>query len=588
MSEKEASAVDRVEQDMAREILHVLGNAVSAARLFPSDHQTVGHFITDLHQRLTGYLDKYGKLELGIDEQAFTLDGKTISHDPNPARSLPFFFFKDGMRGLRFYRGLQKPELEGLLESIRAVSQLPPEEGDIVNALWEKDLPNIRFFAPDDFLETKIGVGRHPFRFEVDVDSLNQGRVELTPEDLEEVWNNTLALGRAKENDKTAADPTLPEDISTTISESDQRETMEIEALLTANRRLSQEEEYLNLMIEIIYLEDRPEQFPAIADVLEQYHQEAMQNRDFARAAKLLRALSEIKDVYAKKNKPKSDLMDSVIALLSRKSNLVELRDSLDLSSISDSKGLFDYLRYFGPRSAGLVADVYERATSQNWRRRALDILKEIGKADLQKLIDLVQESRPALSQEIIGLLCENEDKRIVTFLANIVSYKNTSVKLAAIRALGRIQDEAADKVLLGFLGDPNEQVRASALDNMKKTVDKQVLSRVMEAITAKSFAKKSDREKKALFDFLGRSDSEEACAFLREILRKVPFLPNPKHTELCLYSIAALERMRLAASKGVLKEGAKRRNLKIRNACLKALQAKAEVSITYTGRTGQ
>jgi hypothetical protein len=42
---------------------------------------------------------------------------------------------------------------------------------------------------------------------------------------------------------------------------------------------------------------------------------------------------------------------------------------------------------------------------------------------------------------------------------------------------------------------------------------------------------------------------------------------------------------MRLAASNGVLKEGGKRRNLKIRNACLKALQAKAEVSITYTGR---
>lgn len=181
--------------------------------------------------------------------------------------------------------------------------------------------------------------------------------------------------------------------------------------------------------------------------------------------------------------------------------------------------------------------------------------------------------------------MSESEDKRIVTFLANIVSYKNISVKLAAIRALGRTQDEAANKVLLGFLADSNEEVRASALDNMKKTADKQVLSHVMEDIAGKSFAKKTDREKKALFYFLGRSDNEEACTFLRKILIKVPFLPNPKHTELCLYSIAALEQMRLAASNGVLKEGGKRRNLKIRNACLKALQAKAEVSITYTGR---
>jgi predicted DNA-binding protein YlxM (UPF0122 family) len=588
MSEKEASAVDRVQQDRAREILLVLGTAVSAARLFPSEHPTVGNFISDLHQRLTEYLGKYGKLELGIEEQAFTLDGKMVFHDPNPARSLPFFFFKDGMKGLGFYRGLQKAELEGFLEAVRVVSRLPPEEGDIVNALWEKDFPNIRYFAPDDFLETKIGLGRPPLRPEVDVDRLNRGRVELTPEDLEEIRKGTLALNRSKENERGMADPALPEDIGRTLTGADDRETVEIEALLSANRQLSHKDEYLSLILEIIYLEDRPEQFPAIADVLEQYHQQAIHEGDFRRASKMLRALNEIKEVYANKNKLKSDLMDSVIALLSRKSNLVELRDSIDLGSISDSQGLFEYLRFFGPRSAALVADVYERATSQDWRRRALDILKEIGKADLYELIGLVQESRPALSQEIIGLLSESEDKRIVTFLANIVSYKNTSVKLAAIRALGRIQNQAANKVLLGFLTDPNEEVRVYALDNMKKVADKQVLSHIFEAIAEKGFAKKSKREKKALFGILGRSDSEEACAFLGEILTNVPFLPKPKHTELCLYSITALEQMNLSPSKDVLKEGAKRRHRKIRSACLKALQAKSEITITYTDGTVQ
>jgi hypothetical protein len=205
MSEKGASAVDRVQEDRAREILLVLGNAVSAAKLFPSDHQTVRNFISDLHLRLAEYLDTNWKLELGIEEQAFTLEGKTISHDPNAVRSLPFFFFKDGMKRLGFYRGLQKAELEGFLEAIRAVSQLPPEEGDIVNALWEKDFTNIRYFAPDDFLAAKIGVGRPRLQPEVDVDSLNQGRVELTPEDLEEVRNNTVPMSMSGQRAKTGA-----------------------------------------------------------------------------------------------------------------------------------------------------------------------------------------------------------------------------------------------------------------------------------------------------------------------------------------------------------------------------------------------
>jgi len=588
MTEKEVSAFDRIQQEKAREILLGLGNAVSAARLFPSENPTVRNFISDLFERLSEYLGQYQKLEIGIEEQAFTLDGRTIFRDPSAIRSLPFFFFKDGMKMLEFHRGLQKSELEGFLEAIREVSQLPPEEGDIVNALWELDFPNIRHVAPDDFLETKIGVGRQVLRPEINIDSLSRGRVELTPEDLEEIRKNVLTLEKTEASEEAAAGPALPEDIGETLAKRGDREMMEIEALLTANRRLSREEEYLSLILEIIYLEDRPEQFPAIANILEQYHQQVIQKREFGRAAKLLRALSEIKDFYAAKNKLKSDLIDSVIALLSGESQLVDLRDTLDPNSISDSKGLFDYLRFFGGRSAGLVADVYERATNQEHRLKALEILKEIGRADLRELMTLVQESRPMLSQEIIRLLSESGDIRIVTFLANIVAYKNVPVKLAAIQALGRIQDEAANKVLLGFLADGNEEVRVRALENMKKAADRQVLSHIIETIRDKSFAKKSDREKKSLFGVLGRSDSEEACSFLGEILARVPFLPNPKHTDLCLYSIAALTEMKLSNSKEVLKRGAKRRHRRIRSACLRAIQSKSEITITYTGRTAR
>lgn len=581
MPENDAPTADRVRQDKAKEILTVLGNAVSAARLFPSEHPNVGHFISDLHQRLTEYLDKWGQLELSIQEQSFALEGKTVFYDPNPARSLPFFFFKDGMRELGFYRGLQKPELEGLLEAVRVVSGLPPEEGDIVNTLWEKDLPNVRYQAPDDFLETKIGAGRAPLRPPVDIHNLSHGRVELTPEDLEEIRKGALALNRLKEDEAAMSHPVIPLDVDDTMVRVDDRTMTEIEALLSANRKLSRRDEYLSLVLELIYLEDRPEEFPAIADILEQYHEQAIHEGDFRRAFRMLQALNEIKELYAKKNKVKSDLVDSIIALLSRKSSLIDLREALDLDSISDSQGLFDYLRFFGPSSAGLVADIYERAASRNLRRKALDILKGIAEDNPNGLIALVQESRPALSQEIIGLLGETRDVRIVTFLANIVSYKSAPVKLAAIRALGRIEGQAANRVLLGFLADPNEEVRVYALDNMKKVADIQVLSHIFGAIAAKSFTKSSEREKRALFGTLGRSDSEEACVFLRKILTKVPFLPKPKHTELCLYSIPALEKMRLPASVDVLKAGAKRRHHKIRRACLRALKAKSEITVT-------
>ena len=43
-------------------------------------------------------------------------------------------------------------------------------------------------------------------------------------------------------------------------------EKREIDSLLTANRGISADDEYLNLMIEILYLEDRSDQYPGVEE----------------------------------------------------------------------------------------------------------------------------------------------------------------------------------------------------------------------------------------------------------------------------------------------------------------------------------
>ncbi len=585
MANKKTFSVDPGQRDKAKEIFLVLVNAISATKLFPADHQTVVNFVSELHERLSKYLDEYGKLELGIEEYAFTLGGEIIYEDPHPVKSLPFFFFKDGMQKLYFYKGLTREEISEFLETMRAVSQLPPEDGDIVTALWEKDFANIRYLAPDDFLETKIGVGRPSLRPRIDKTSLRQGRIELDAEDLEDMKSQGKTLSASE----TKPPENLPEEgISSQRASSEDARVKEIEVLLQSSRQASPEDEYLNLMVELIYLEERADQFPALVDVLEQYHQNIMAKKDFAKAAALIRALSEIRDRLANKDKPKTELISSVLSMLNRKSVLVELQANLDLRSLKDLDGLFAYLKLFGSEAANLLADIYEKLRSVEWRENAMEILINIGRDDIQKLGTLIQESRPALSQEIIRFFRESHDRRLIALLANVVSYKNPAIKLAAIRALGKITDEAANKVLLGFLSDPGEDIRIAAIDNLKKTEDGSVISHITGIISQKTFSKKGAAEKKALFDFLGRSDSKEACAFLARILKKVPFLPSPRHTDLCLQAVSALAKMKRPMSLDILKEGSKRRNLKIRTACLHVLQTRSEVPVTFTGRMPQ
>ncbi len=588
MAEKKSPPVEKIPRDKVKEILLVLVHAVSAAKLFPCDHQMVVNFISDLFERLNKYLDAHWKLELGIGEYAFILEGEVIYEDIHPVRSLPFFFYKDGVQKLYFYKGLTREELGEFLETIRTVSHLPPEEGDIVNALWEKDFPNIRYLAPDDFLETRIGVGRPLLCPIVDRAGLSQGRVELAPEDLEEMRSKIASLKKGPgQEDKTTgfSIPEYPLVQTATIEDGDLEA---VETLLKSSRQASADDEYLNLLTELIYLEDRWEQFPVIAEVLERYHHDIMARKDFANAAALVRALSEVRNRFAKRDERKAELIGSIVSQISRMSVLSDLQTSLDLASVEDMDGLLSYLESFGPQAAGFIADIFEQIRHPVWREKALEMLTKIGQDDIQALGGLIQESRPALSQEIISLLKKSQDKRAVAQLAHVMRYKNPVVKQAAVRALGAIDEDAAGKILLGFLSDPDDEIRIAVLDNLKKSEDKQIIFHIIGLISERKFFKKVLREKQALFDFLGRSDSGEACAFLAEILRKVPFLPNPKHTELCLYAVSALTKMRNPKSLDVLKKGSKRRNWKIRSACLRALKIRSEIPVTFTGRIPQ
>src|SRR4030042_6519586 len=110
MSPPGASSIDQAQRDKVKEIVHILVNAVSAAKLFPPDHQSVMSIVSDLQARLKMYLDEYHELELSVEEFAFSLGGEKIYEDPHPIKSLPFFFYKDGMQKLYFYRSPRREE----------------------------------------------------------------------------------------------------------------------------------------------------------------------------------------------------------------------------------------------------------------------------------------------------------------------------------------------------------------------------------------------------------------------------------------------------------------------------------------------
>lgn len=570
-SEEAEFTEEQVQQ--IKEILHLLAKTVSQVKIYPADHSTVKNFKDELLEILTTYLEKYWKLEIDIGEFSFGFKGQTVYHDPTPLKSLPFLFFKDGMQKLSFYRGLNDHQLQEFLELIKKYYRLPPEESDIVSLLWEKDFAHIRYFAPDDYLETKIGVGRQPIEIDVDTQAFKAGNIELSPEDIAVLSQRIPpeAVGREIEMREKTLDK-VKEDEQIRISSLDEKDSLTLKSMLEKNRKISAEEELFLLVMEMLRLEEDVDRFSATLKVLVHNHKDIIKKGDFSLAATLLSDLDDFCLTFSSQSPDKVKLIHRFFHEARAKEHLDLIKSVLVEKEFSDYATFFEYIEILKPRLL-LLGDLYEEIKGTDFRLKTVNYLKKLGKEDFSALMELAQEDRISLTKEIISILGSAEDKRMILLLANFLSYQNASIKKAAVESLGKVEDPSASKILIRFMADKDEKLRILATNNLQIYEDESVLKSMMQIVQDKSFMKKRTEEKQSLMDVLARSKMDRAYEFLQHMILKTGFFSRPKRIESSLCAIKALEKAGTPEAINILRKATKSSGKRMRQASRSALQ---------------
>jgi len=582
-SEKERDPqTEEIQLEQIRYILHLMSKTVSQMKIFSPEHSTSKTLFEELWEKLSSYLSRYWKLELGIDEFSFNFNEISVFKDEKAIKSLPFLFYKDGMQTLFFYKDLKREELKAFLETIKRAYELPPEESDIVNLLWEKDFANIRYFAPDDFLETKITKGRELSEPKVDKKKLTQGELKLSPEDrntlkLSEIANEISTIEENGGKDAPGATEIHPLDIHSTLSE---EEANLLESMLTRSRRVRPEEELMTLILEILSSEERLLQFSETLEILMHTHQEILEKGEFYLAAELLSNLITLSNQIKAQDEERAKVLEKFLNNLKSSTSFDSLRELAVKGRIKNQGDFFEYLKLLGKETISLVGNLFEEIKSPDFRRMALNYLKEMGSKDLPLLVSLARDECPVLSREIISILSLMEGKKAIPHLSIFVSSKNKSIKEAAIEALGRIEDIRAERTLISFLEDDDEELRIKALRNLRFPKEGEILKRLIEIAKDKKFNKKNKEEKKELFLCMVKSADKQALAHLQNILKKVKFFSFGKKLETSLCAIEALKEVGSEDAIMLLKIGATSKKKRISQTCESAIR---EISLRQT-----
>jgi len=578
-ADEEKPEADPVEVNKARNVIQFFKKTFSLIKLYPPKNPSVAKSIDLFNNQIGEFLNEYGELAIMVGEFSFSFKGEIVFQDEERSKSLPFLFYKDGLRELSFHKGLDKEELCEFFRTISEVSDLPPEDADIINSLWEKNFIYIRYYSVDEFLEQDIGEPTEeisPF----DRVGFAKGKVEMTPDD-EELFKKSLSLGIQEGREKgegeyegeDAGAGIIP---GTTVGAVSKDGIPEIESMLEESRKTPHLPELVDLLFELIFYEERDEQFADITEVLGECHQKVLEKGDFSTGLSILNRVEELKKIISAKSEEKAKLLGRISDSAVAPDAVASLRKMYSEGRVTDFDAFFGYLENLGAGAFPVVAAIWADSKFPFSRQKALAFLKKIGEYDLNSLFNLARGQSASLTREIISILTTTGERTEISQLEDFVNHPDKAIRLDVISALGKYGDEASNKILLRFLSDKDTQIRTAALKNLKYLEDSATLDYVKQMAHEKGFREKSKREKEAILKFLASTKSGEISAFLRSLLkkRKIFFPYKTNETRLC--AVSALVVMSTPEAADILKEGTKIRNKAIRQACNLALMKEA------------
>jgi HEAT repeat protein len=546
-----------------REILKSFAHAVSGLKLYPSGHENVRRYRDDLYARLDDFLGRDHPLELGVGEDVFTFLGQTVYQDDNVQKSLPYFFFKDGMQKLSFLPGLTPADLQDFLVLIRDAFLRGPGSADIVDLMWQKEIEHLRFFAPNEFLTSKVASGTTmPLDFSVDPRTLGEGTIELRPEDRPD------PPAAVRESGVPYADP-----VTEPVPMEDGNE---MAALLESERGIPIERDFLDTLYELLRLEDRPGPFAETLVYLTQYHEKLIQTARFSSVLLLWDEMAELARDLQEAQPEKASAIAALEERFLQQSTPEVLRAVALQGIIWDFSALFAFLERIGPSALPFAGDLYETSVDPDLRARAEAFFARMGRRDPARLAALANPRRPALARAVISALAGQEDRRVLPFLTAIAGHPDASVRRAVLQFARSFPGPEARRTLAAFLGDPDRALCLQAVLALQADADPDAVPALLRIASPTSFRDRDAQEIAAILAALGATKAPEAFDFLQELVARKRLRLAGKNLGLVQAAVHGLEQMGTPAAWAALEACSRRRGRRLRAACRAALARRA------------
>src|SRR5260221_2417610 len=160
-----------LERERVEEMLRLFGKAARAHQLYLPNNPIYKSAHDALRAAFVPIWETYDELPLAFTEHQVKWEGDTVlEENTRSSDSLPWLFYKDGVREIRMVRGFETEELDRLLGILQRVRKASPDEDDLLTLLWQGDFAFLRYRYVDVTVDAVVplaeggeaGAGAHP------------------------------------------------------------------------------------------------------------------------------------------------------------------------------------------------------------------------------------------------------------------------------------------------------------------------------------------------------------------------------------------------------------------------------------------
>ena len=542
------------------ETLKALARAVRSFQLYLPNNPMHIRAIDSARTALVALWSKVDRVELGITETEFLHeDVPVFSETDRGGESLPWMFYKDGVRSFEIRKGFETQELPKFLGALQAVRAQAGGDEDLVTLFWECDFEYLSYTyeeaggdgysAPGAELlrgGAPVGIVDAPADGESDVGTYGSSASQFA-----RISDFDSTLYFLEEQEIAYLRQSVREDFSSDLRPS-------VAAAL----------------LDTFESQSDPTVREEICGILENFMLVLLSGLQFRTTAFLIRECAMATARADGLLPSHRQRVDELANRISDPATLNQLLDVLEDTQLKppqqDLVSLFTQLN-----ASALQPLVSHLVRSRNGELRALleDAVTHLASANTVELMALIGSDDEAVALEAMRRAGDLKSPAAVAPLARAIEATSGTSRAAAVAALAQIGSPGAMQVLERGLEDLDRDIRLAVVKACAERQYRLILPRLERAIKERVIRDGSSAEKTAFFDAYATLGGDSAIPLLESILLPRGMLARKEDPITRASAAMALGKLGTERALDAVRKAAGDKEIVVRSAAARALR---------------